>query len=79
MRQAGFGDDGGAAAHLSGILQMNPEPAWIFALFPLSGQARLAARTTAVIQAPRTAAEWLIWLFSLASGRTPPIGSCLNT
>jgi hypothetical protein len=49
------------AVVLSGIPPMNPKPGWIFTDFYAVRQDLLAARTAAVILAPRTAAEGLIW------------------
>jgi hypothetical protein len=56
-----------------GILQMTPEPAWIFAvsLAPCKAEAQFGQLPSP--RAARTVVGGLIWPFSLAFGHTPPI------
>src|ERR1035437_882733 len=58
--------------YLTGILQMTPEPAWIFAvsLAPCKAEAQFGQLPSP--RAARTVVGGLIWPFSLAFGRTPP-------
>jgi len=52
---------------------MTPELAWIFALFRPRSKTDARCGWLPAARAARTLVEGLIWLFSLASGRIPPV------
>jgi hypothetical protein len=53
---------------------MTPELSWIFAIFEAFYKADVRFGRLSSFRAARTMVEGLIWPFSLAFGRTPPIG-----
>ena len=61
---------------LAGIPRMTPKLGQMFAVFRPSGKIEASFGQLPSPRTARTVVEGLIWPFSLAFGRTPPIGSC---
>jgi hypothetical protein len=70
--------DAGGRGDAGGFLQMNLQPASMFAFFPALLQDRREVLTATIPRVTRTLVEGLIWPFSLAFGRTPSSRLLLN-